>query len=49
MGDLLCKNCQTQGVSLSSCSLPGNKPTFTIDEGEMEIGLGIHGEKGKSR
>lgn len=36
-------------MSLSSCSLPGNHATFSIPEGFMEIGLGIHGEKGRRR
>ncbi|KJE94519.1 dihydroxyacetone kinase [Capsaspora owczarzaki ATCC 30864] len=36
----------TMGASLSSCSLPGKEPTFTVKDGEMELGLGIHGEPG---
>lgn len=27
-------------VSLSSCSVPGHKPNFTLGEDEMELGLG---------
>lgn len=35
------------GVSLSSCILPGvGAPGFTIAEGQMELGMGIHGEPG---
>lgn len=35
------------GVALSPCIIPEvGKPTFTIGEDEMEIGMGIHGEKG---
>ncbi|ORC92123.1 dihydroxyacetone kinase 1-like [Trypanosoma theileri] len=34
------------GASLSSCSLPGAAPTATIPVGSVEVGLGIHGEKG---
>ncbi|WP_309573500.1 dihydroxyacetone kinase subunit DhaK, partial [Deinococcus sp.] len=41
---------RTMGVALSSCTLPAaGKPTFEIGEGEMEIGMGIHGEKGVRR
>ena len=28
------------GVSLSPCSVPGSKPSFHLEEDEMEIGLG---------
>lgn len=35
------------GVSLSSCCIPAvGHPGFEIAEGEMEIGMGIHGEPG---
>lgn len=35
------------GVSLSACTLPGvGTPGFTIGEGRMELGMGIHGEPG---
>ena len=27
-------------VSLSPCSVPGHKPSFTLAEDEMELGLG---------
>ena len=38
------------GVALSSCSLPQTRvPNFAIPEGEMEIGMGIHGEPGVER
>ena len=38
------------GVAFSSCTLPG-KPQrmFELDEGDMEIGMGIHGEPGVRR
>jgi len=43
-------NIRTMGVALSPCTVPVvGKPTFTIDEGEMEIGMGIHGERGMKR
>ena len=43
-------NIRTMGVALSPCTVPlAGKPTFTIGEDEMEIGMGIHGEPGKKR
>jgi dihydroxyacetone kinase len=41
---------RTMGVGLSPTILPAaGKPTFTLPEGEMEIGIGIHGEPGSHR
>ncbi len=38
------------GVSFSSCRLPGaDRPIFVLEEDEMEIGMGIHGEPGIRR
>ena len=35
------------GVAFSGCTLPGaSAPLFTVPEGRMAIGLGIHGEPG---
>lgn len=43
-------NLATMGVALSSCAIPASgKPTFTIEDDEMEIGMGIHGEPGIRR
>lgn len=40
-------NIRTMGVALSPCILPQvGEPTFTIEDDEIEIGMGIHGEKG---
>jgi dihydroxyacetone kinase len=40
----------TMGVGLSPTILPAaGQPTFTLGEGEMEIGIGIHGEPGVHR
>lgn len=42
--------CRTMGVALSPCTVPqAGKPTFTIGEDEMEVGMGIHGEPGVKR
>lgn len=44
------QNIRTMGVALTPCVLPEvGKPTFSINEGEMEIGMGIHGETGISK
>ena len=38
---------RTMGVALSPCIVPQvGKPTFSIKEDEIEIGMGIHGEPG---
>lgn len=40
----------TMGVALSPCSLPQTLiPNFDIGPGEMEIGMGVHGEPGVAR
>ncbi|XP_060888046.1 triokinase/FMN cyclase isoform X2 [Labrus mixtus] len=43
------KGIGTLGVSLSPCSVPGCLPSFELPPGEMELGLGIHGEPGIKR
>tara|TARA_B100000959_G_scaffold287577_1_gene374400 strand:+ start:7219 stop:8211 length:993 start_codon:yes stop_codon:yes gene_type:complete len=41
---------RTMGVALSSCTVPAvGKPTLEIEENEMEMGVGIHGEPGRKR
>ena len=38
------------GVALSSCVVPAaGKPTFELGEAEVELGIGIHGEPGRTR
>ena len=39
----------TIGLSLSGCSLPGQSQTFHLQDADMELGLGIHGEAGVKR
>ena len=35
------------GIGLSACTIPAaGKPNFTIKDGEMEVGIGHHGEPG---
>ena len=48
--DRVIVNTCTLGVALSPCTIPAaGKPTFTIGDDEIEIGMGIHGEKGIER
>jgi len=43
-------NTRSMGVALSPCTVPmAGRPTFTIGDDEMEIGMGIHGEPGAKR
>jgi dihydroxyacetone kinase-like protein len=43
-------NGRSMGIALTSCTVPANgKPTFDLGETEMEVGVGIHGEPGRSR
>jgi dihydroxyacetone kinase-like protein len=40
-------NTSTMGIALSPCIVPEvGKPTFSIKDDEIEIGMGIHGEPG---
>lgn len=44
------ENTRSMGVALSPCIIPAvGKPTFTLEENEMELGMGIHGEPGLKR
>ena len=41
---------RTMGVALSPCTIPSvGKPNFTLKVGDMEVGIGIHGEPGVER
>ncbi|WP_370469469.1 dihydroxyacetone kinase family protein [Corallococcus caeni] len=40
----------SMGVALGPCTVPAaGRPGFTLGEGEVELGLGIHGEQGVRR
>ncbi len=44
------ENGRSMGMALTSCTVPvAGKPTFDIGDDEMEIGIGIHGEPGRTR
>ncbi len=42
-------NIHSMGCALSSCHRPDGSTIFTLPEGEMEVGVGIHGERGMLR
>lgn len=50
LGDKVNRATRSMGVALTSCTVPAaGKPTFEIGDGEMEFGVGIHGEPGRRR
>jgi dihydroxyacetone kinase-like protein len=49
LGEKVSRATASLGVALTSCTVPAlGKPTFTIDDTEMEMGVGIHGERGRA-
>jgi dihydroxyacetone kinase-like protein len=41
---------RSMGMALTSCTVPhAGRPTFDLPDDEMEIGIGIHGEPGRTR
>ena len=50
LGDRVNKATRSMGVALTSCTVPAaGKPTIDLGPGEMEMGVGIHGEPGRAR
>lgn len=50
LGDRVNGATRSMGVALTSCTVPAaGKPTFTLADDEMEMGVGIHGEPGRRR
>jgi dihydroxyacetone kinase-like protein len=50
LGDRINLVTASMGVALSSCTVPAlGKPTFEIGDNEIEMGVGIHGERGRER
>jgi phosphoenolpyruvate---glycerone phosphotransferase subunit DhaK len=50
LGERVNGRTRSMGVALTSCTVPAaGRPTFEIGEGEMEMGVGIHGEPGRRR
>jgi dihydroxyacetone kinase-like protein len=50
LGDKVNSRTASMGVALTSCTVPAaGRPTFDINEQELEMGVGIHGEPGRKR
>ncbi len=50
LGDRVNAATRSMGVALTSGTVPAaGRPTFDIGDGEMEFGVGIHGEPGRRR
>ncbi len=50
MAQRVIDNVRTMGAAIAPCTVPAaGTPGFTLDEGEMEVGIGIHGEPGTHR
>ncbi len=50
LGERVNARTRSMGIALTSCTVPAaGKPTFTLAEDEMEMGVGIHGEPGRRR
>jgi len=48
LGERINNATASMGVALTSCTVPAlGKPTFDIGDNEMEMGVGIHGERGR--
>lgn len=48
LGERVNEATASMGVALSSCTVPAlGKPTFDIGDNEIEMGVGIHGERGR--
>jgi dihydroxyacetone kinase-like protein len=48
LGERVNRVTASMGVALSSCTVPAlGKPTFSITDNEVEMGVGIHGERGR--
>lgn len=42
-------NGRSMGIALTPCTVPAaGRPTFTLSDDEMEVGIGIHGEPGRA-
>ncbi|WP_024613828.1 dihydroxyacetone kinase subunit DhaK [Clostridium sp. Ade.TY] len=50
IADKVIKNVRSMGMALTSCIVPAaGKANFSLEEDEIEIGMGIHGEPGTHR
>ncbi|HPH08294.1 MAG TPA: dihydroxyacetone kinase subunit DhaK, partial [Methylotenera sp.] len=50
LGDKVNTRTASIGVALTSCTVPAaGRPTFDLNETDLEMGVGIHGEPGRRR
>ncbi|MGG7100209.1 dihydroxyacetone kinase family protein [Rhodococcus sp. 24CO] len=50
IGRLVSQSARSMAVALAPCTLPGStEPSFDLPAGQMELGIGIHGERGRER
>lgn len=50
LGNRVVEVTRTMGMALTGCTPPAKgSPIFTLEEDEMEMGIGIHGEPGRKR
>jgi dihydroxyacetone kinase-like protein len=50
IGDRVNQNVRSMGVALTACTVPhAGAPSFVLEENEIEIGSGIHGDPGRHR
>lgn len=50
LGEKVLRATASMGVALRSCTVPAlGKPSFDMAENEIEMGVGIHGERGRER
>lgn len=50
LGDKVNQRTSSIGVALTSCTVPAaGRPTFDINDSEIEMGVGVHGEPGRRR
>ena len=50
LGERVNRATRSMGVALTSCTVPAaGKPTFTLADDEIDMGVGIHGEPGRRR
>ncbi len=50
LGARVMASTRSMGMALTSCTVPAaGKPTFVLGDGEIEMGVGIHGEPGRRR
>lgn len=48
LGDRVNQSTASMGVALTSCTVPAlGKPTFSLGDNQIEMGVGIHGEQGR--